>query len=259
MGWIADSTGYCYFSEVPYQPDGSMLDAVTGMNGPTYGMSALCVVKKPAWPIPSNPPILGGPTAMDKAVTSMMNEVRSLIIGNPNAKPKPRKGSAERYYDAATGACRCLPSKYVAPTKAESIKRIQQDLFWSDAKSRKVWEEAKRQSALTGVTIDPRLLLAVIRAEGTGSFNTNFRPKATDGGGYIQPDFDADLREAFNGHAMGKIRAYSHYAAAYQRAASAAANSGRTFLVYYWLDPDEGVCKAKGYKTISYSGKGGHV
>ena len=67
-------------------------------------------------------------------------------------------------------------------------------LYWNQEKIDKVWLECQRYYDKTGVKVDPRLLLAIIAKEGTGSFNTSSKNLAADGQNGINIDFDNDLK-----------------------------------------------------------------
>lgn len=58
--------------------------------------------------------------------------------------------------------------------------------------------------------VDPRLLLAILKQEGTGSFNTNPANSQHFGGHGPQPDFAADLAAALNGPILSKLRLYPY-------------------------------------------------
>jgi|GEM_PF-6498627 len=70
-------------------------------------------------------------------------------------------------------------------------------------KVEKLWDAARRNN------VDPRLLLAILVQEGTGSFDTN----SENAGKYLrgngpQPDWDKDLQAAFDGLILAKLRLY---------------------------------------------------
>jgi len=73
------------------------------------------------------------------------------------------------------------PAEY--NTEAKVIKA----LTWNDEKIEKLYRNSLQ---FQNLDIDPRLLLAIIIQEGTGSFNTNPEVKDSNGGHYIQPDFE---------------------------------------------------------------------
>lgn len=58
--------------------------------------------------------------------------------------------------------------------------------------------------------VDPRLMLAILQQEGTGSFNTNPANSAHYGGHGPQPDWDRDMTAALEGPILAKLRLYPH-------------------------------------------------
>ena len=94
-------------------------------------------------------------------------------------------------------------------------------LRWDQEKINKVWAESMKFYNKTGVEVDPRLLLAIIIQEGTGSFNTSSTNKAADGQNGINHSFDDDLSLAMD-LLGGKIISYAYYE---QEFSSARANA----------------------------------
>lgn len=43
MGWIDNEMSGCHSSNVPFGPDGFLLNGVLGVGGPSYGMEVLCL------------------------------------------------------------------------------------------------------------------------------------------------------------------------------------------------------------------------
>lgn len=68
-----------------------------------------------------------------------------------------------------------------------------------------------------GITVDPRMFLSILRAEGTGSLNT--KASKSGGGAVAEPDFKKDLRVALE-NMLGKIYAYPIYKDAYNEIAA---------------------------------------
>ena len=60
------------------------------------------------------------------------------------------------------------------------------------------------------VQIDPRMLIAIVAAEGSGSFHTSSTNKAADGGNGVEFDFETDCIKAID-LLGGKIIAYPKY------------------------------------------------
>ena len=90
-------------------------------------------------------------------------------------------------------------------------------LAWNQTKINELWRRSENYLLQYGVDLDPRLVLAIIRVEGTGSFNTNLDELAGDGGGGIQTNFDADVSSA-NALLYGKLLGYIHYKDQFQEA-----------------------------------------
>lgn len=59
--------------------------------------------------------------------------------------------------------------------------------------------------------VDPRVMLAILQQEGTGSFNTNPENSHAYGGGHgPQPDFERDLTGSLETVVLSKLRLYPH-------------------------------------------------
>jgi len=87
------------------------------------------------------------------------------------------------------------------PEEAPDISTLPaslRDFGWNQDKVNAVWDYCIEQK------IDPRLVLAIIPQEGTGSFNTSSANKAADGQNGYNPDFSNDLKLAV-GHVKGKL------------------------------------------------------
>ncbi|MDF2628854.1 MAG: Peptidoglycan-binding domain 1 protein [Symbiobacteriaceae bacterium] len=69
-------------------------------------------------------------------------------------------------------------------------------------KVKQLWETAEQNH------VDPRLLLAILQQEGTGSFNTNPANSAEFDGHGPQPTWSADLNAALDGPILSKLRLY---------------------------------------------------
>ena len=81
---------------------------------------------------------------------------------------------------------------------------------WDQYKIDSLWEASSEIEEAYGIEIDPPLLLSVIIAEGTGSFNTSSANKAADGGNGAESDYALDLMKA-NDLIFGKILGYIYY------------------------------------------------
>ncbi len=135
--------------------------------------------------------------------------------------------------------------------KKESIK-------WNQEKIDRVWEKCEEYYIEEGVQVDPRLLLAIICVEGTGSFNTNSNQKAGDGGNGPQSDFEKDVDYALD-IVGGKIIAYATYQQEFSEARQAAYEQGLPGIKNYddilhyinWQTPRVSIADENDYKMIS--------
>lgn len=84
-------------------------------------------------------------------------------------------------------------------------------LKWDQGKIDELWIACDKINEDYGIQIDPRLLLAIIIQEGTGSFNTSSTNIAADGQHGIETDYSKDLIKA-NSLVFGKILGYIYYA-----------------------------------------------
>jgi hypothetical protein len=75
---------------------------------------------------------------------------------------------------------------------------------WNQEKIDQLWKGCEEIYDEYGINLDPRLLLAVICAEGTGSFNTSSTNLAGDGQNGVEADYGKDLLNA-NNILLGKI------------------------------------------------------
>lgn len=85
-----------------------------------------------------------------------------------------------------------------------------EELKWNQDKINKVWEACRDFYHEYGVQVDPRLMISIIGAEGTGSFNTDMVNKAADGQNGPQKIFAADLVNAVD-VVGGKVMSYAYY------------------------------------------------
>lgn len=176
------------------------------------------------WTMPARPSITG---------TSKLDKQVKDIVDKLNDKAKY---NADTYYKCCIlqnvdlGAYKRFNTNGNID-KDKTIEAIAVDLKWNQDKIDKIWTKCNTILQETGTIIDPRLFLAIIKQEGTGSFNTNQYPnnryiasstgnKVGDGEGGIQPKFDTDLNSAFDGQILAKVKAYSHYAAQFQNASN---------------------------------------
>ena len=93
---------------------------------------------------------------------------------------------------------------------ATNDKCESEELKWNQDKINKVWEACRNFYYEYGVQVDPRLMISIIGAEGTGSFNTDMVNKAADGQNGPQKIFAADLENAVD-VVGGKVMSYAYY------------------------------------------------
>jgi hypothetical protein len=98
---------------------------------------------------------------------------------------------AENWRAAATDHAGTSGSEALVATYTLTPSKVQQ-----------LWETA------TDAKVDPRLLLAILQQEGTGSFNTNPANSAEYKGHGPQPVWSADLTAALDGPILSKLRLY---------------------------------------------------
>lgn len=158
-----------------------------------------------------SPPVLrlGGDTKYERELTKQINRINRMIefgIKDKNGK-YIIKPAAQRYVDAAIKQG-VLPQNC---DRASEIKKAVKALKWDQRKINRVWEKANE------LGIDPRVMIAVISQEGTGSFDTNSKV-IMGGGNGIELDFEKDLNNAMKSHILSKLWAYSHYGNQFQQA-----------------------------------------
>lgn len=71
-------------------------------------------------------------------------------------------------------------------------------------KLQQLWAFSKRNN------VDPRLMLSILKQEGTGSFDTNAANSAHFDGHGPQPDWTKDMEAALEGPVLAKLRLYPH-------------------------------------------------
>lgn len=106
-------------------------------------------------------------------------------------------------------------AEYIETLNENIRNRVKDDelyekLVWNQDKIDIIWEKCTDFYEKYQVLVDPRMLIAIIVAEGTGSFNTSSENKAGDGGNGVHDDFDKDCQNAVD--LLGtKIMAYRYY------------------------------------------------
>lgn len=136
-------------------------------------------------------------------------------------------------------------------------------LLWNQEKIDKVWDKCLDFYYHYEVQVDPRMLLAIIFQEGTGSFDTSSENKAADGGNGVEFDFDRDCRKAVD-LLGGKIIAYLRYhndfstarQAAYEKKLPGLADKSSDDILHYlnWETPKLVLLEAKDrFKMAPYA------
>ncbi len=111
----------------------------------------------------------------------------------------------------------------VAEKEKEDSRYAQ--LYWDQDKINIIWEKCRDFYDEYEVQIDPRMLIAIVAAEGTGSFDTSSTNKAADGGNGVQFDFETDCINAID-LLGGKIIAYPKYCNDFKAAVQGARSAG---------------------------------
>ena len=91
------------------------------------------------------------------------------------------------------------------------------EIAWNQEKVNLLWIACEKIYIEYGINIDPRILLAIILQEGTGSFDTSSVNKAADGQHGAELDYAKDMMRA-NSHILGKIVGYMYYQDDFEKA-----------------------------------------
>lgn len=116
-------------------------------------------------------------------------------------------------------------------------------LAWGQEKVHAVWARSAELLLKYGLDFDPRIAIAVIRAEGTENFNTDNQNLAPDGGGSAQLDFEKDL-ESLVSNLFGKLITYNHYRDGFEKAV--VTNRDKDWK---WIKNDESIFKYFNWET----------
>ncbi len=120
---------------------------------------------------------------------------------------------------------------------AERLGKLK--LPWNQEKVDQLWAACEEIYNEYGINIDPRLLLAIIIQEGTGSFNTSSTNLAADGQNGVETDYVKDLMKA-NNLVFGKIIGYMYYHDQFEQAVadcSPLQGEGGVFDYINWNTP----------------------
>ncbi|PQQ68226.1 VWA domain-containing protein [Acetivibrio saccincola] len=135
-------------------------------------------------------------------LTKRLNLINSRIANDWVSNGVTKTRFAKRYLD------QCAKNGITPPAEYNTEAKVIKALTWNDEKIEKLYRNSLQ---FQNLDIDPRLLLAIIIQEGTGSFNTNPEVKDSNGGHYIQPDFEKDLKAALDNQFLRKANAYRYY------------------------------------------------
>ncbi len=133
--------------------------------------------------------------------------------------------AAERYVNALN-KCGINNAQY-------TVEQMIEILRWDQQKIDKTFDACRELSLETGIIMSPYFALAVIGAEGTGSYDTNRKVRSEYGGGNgPQHDFAIDTENGLN-VIVEKLGSYIIYGDEYKNVAR---NAGKTdfFVPYIW-------------------------
>lgn len=100
-----------------------------------------------------------------------------------------------------------------------SVDDMKQILLWDQDKINKTYEACRKYSVESGILISPKLALAIIGAEGTGSYDTNGKVASCYNNGYgPQHDFEIDTKAGLE-LIKNKLSGYIVYEDEYKLAA----------------------------------------
>lgn len=177
-----------------------------------------------------------------KECVSKFQESTNGVFGKPNwyGNPMQLDGSSEQE--------QLLASRLAKMSKVS----------WNQEKVDQLWGACENIYDQYGIQVDPRMLLAIIIQEGTGSFNTNADEPAADGQHGTETNYALDLMKA-NNLVFGKILGYMYYHDEFEQAiASSSANTnlngqGGVFDYINWYTPIVNLNKEQVYPGV-YAG-----
>lgn len=113
-----------------------------------------------------------------------------------------------------------------------TIEEMIRLLSWNQDKINKTYEECRKYSVESGILISPKLALAIIGAEGTGSYDTNAAvKKCYNNGNGPQHDFNIDTRAALE-LIKNKVAGFAFYKDEYEKAALSAGLTDSLLIIY---------------------------
>ena len=145
--------------------------------------------------------------------------------------------------------------KYLAQRLSE-LEKVE----WNQTKIDALWRTVEEINNQYQIQFDPRLLLAIIIQEGTGSFNTSSTNRAADGQHGIETNYAVDLMKA-NSLVFGKILGYIYYRDDFKKAVKrnsdkdGISGEGDVFQYCNWYTPIIDL-NGKTVRTGVYAGHG---
>lgn len=188
------------------------------------------------WSIPGTPYQFNGPTAQEAWLNEQIYRLNTQLVPPAAARYVRNKQIIALQRAGTPPTAEIARPSFDDPEVAQAISQ----LTWTQAKIDRLWQKANE------IGIDPRVMLAVLFQEGTGSFNTNAAvpvqwwtgTQYVRGGSGPQPDFEEDLADALESHILAKVRAYGYYAAQFQQAVvSGGLGDGNLFQYVNWITP----------------------
>ncbi|HEY3366948.1 MAG TPA: hypothetical protein VGK74_18000 [Symbiobacteriaceae bacterium] len=110
--------------------------------------------------------------------------------------------SFQHWVDEFNGTVRACWANRTTDHAGTATDKLYDTYKLTPAKIKKLWDVAQRNH------VDPRLLLAILAQEGTGSFDSNSVNSPFYQGNGPQPNWDQDLNDAFDGLVLAKLRLY---------------------------------------------------
>ncbi|MBD3920905.1 hypothetical protein H8B09_19220 [Paenibacillus sp. PR3] len=195
--------------------------------------------------VKNNPLLLIDPSGHDSVCNSQESCQRVYELYQQNFIPTEMK------LDGKT-----VQEKYLAKALGKFKK-----LKWSQDKIHTLWKGAQDIKDKYGIQIDPRIFLAIVIQEGTGSFNTSSSNKAADGQNGVETDFAKDVKKALN-LLVGKVLGYIYYGSDFRQAVSKNQSkggikglTGNVYQYINWRTPNIKLTEKK-VETGVYAGMG---
>lgn len=180
---------------------------------------------------------------------------------------KAKDFASDKIEEAEAAKVESMPEWYGNPmqldgdTEQEQYlnRRLSGEAFseWDQDKIDELWKACEQIYDAYGIQVDPRLLLAIIIHEGTGSFNTSSENLAGDGQNGPEADYALDLMKA-NALVFGKILGYMYYHEEFEMAvANCPELNGQGGIFHYmnWKTPivrlNSGIVEPGVYATHS--------